>query len=326
MSILSRLQYFQRLYQAYLSPQASQLTFWHGKPAVNEGFQPGVLDQYYMAFFQKADYSADLDASGIPVLNYHGKIGRQYNPIAVAQYALGNYNLYKTSGHEARCEKFLSAADWLVERLEKNQQGVRVWFHDFDFEYRQILKAPWYSGLAQGQGISVLVRAFAETGEDRYLEAAAAAYQSLKIPMDQGGVIYTDPAGNPWIEEYILSPPTHILNGFIWAIWGVYDYYLATGSSHAGQLFQSTIKTLKENLHLYDLGFWSLYELSDTKLKMVASMFYHDLHIVQLQVLHQLSGEEIFQEYAVRWQGYQSNSFYRMTAFLLKAAFKVVYY
>ena len=44
---------------------------------------------------------------------------------------------------------------------------------------------------------------------------------------------FTDEHGNLWFEEYIVSPPTHILNGFMWAAWGVYDYFLATGDPTA---------------------------------------------------------------------------------------------
>ena len=39
--------------------------------------------------------------------------------------------------------------------------------------------------------------------------------------IDEGGVVYADEDGHTWFEEYIVSPPTHILNGFIWASWGV---------------------------------------------------------------------------------------------------------
>ena len=35
---------------------------------------------------------------------------------------------------------------------------------------------------------------------------------------------------------------------------------------------------------------------------MLASPFYHRLHIVQLQVLHRITGEDIFQQYADKWE------------------------
>ena len=79
-------------------------------------------------------------------------------------------------------KKFLAASDWLVSHLEQNSSGVWVWNHYFDWEYRDTLKAPWYSGLAQGQGISLLVRAYAETGNAGYLDSARRAFNSfLKI-------------------------------------------------------------------------------------------------------------------------------------------------
>ena len=46
-----------------------------------------------------------------------------------------------------------------------------------------------------------------------------------------GGVTYTDREGYKWFEEAIVEPPTHVLNGFIWATWGVYDYFLHTGDN-----------------------------------------------------------------------------------------------
>jgi hypothetical protein len=97
---VGRLDYYQRIFAAYLSPHKSHLTFWHEVPEVNEHFRPGKLGEYYMPFNNKADYQGQYDQAGIPLLNYHGKVGLQYNPIAVAQYGLGNYNLYFRTGDE----------------------------------------------------------------------------------------------------------------------------------------------------------------------------------------------------------------------------------
>src|SRR5262249_18285331 len=153
------------------------------------------------------------------------------------------------------------------------------------------LKQPWYSGLAQAQGISLLLRSYRQTGHALYLKTAQDAFSSFTKPSEEGGVTFTDNSGNLWIEEYLVSPPTHILNGYIWAAWGVYDYFLATGSPEAKALFEGAVKTLSANLHRYDLGFWSLYELSGTTLPMIASPFYHRLHITQLLIMHWLTGE-----------------------------------
>jgi hypothetical protein len=279
-----------------------------------------------MTFFSKADYPGEYDGKGVPLLNYHGKIGLQYNPIAIAQYSLGNFNLYRLTRDSNRLQSFLGVAEWLVTNLERNTKGIWVWNHNFDFEYRTPLKAPWYSALAQGQGISVLVRAYQETNCPSYLETATRAFESFKIGVDQGGVTYVDEKGNTWFEEYIVNPPTHILNGFIWAVWGVYDYFLATGSTVAEKLFGQAIQTLVANLSHYDVGFWSLYEQSNTRLKMLASPFYHNLHIVQLRILYRLTGEGIFRRYAEKWEEYRQSTLKRTAALFYKVIFKLCYY
>lgn len=320
------LRYYRRIFSAYLLGGESHLTFWHETPAQNPNATAGELGEYYMQFAEKADYKGAYDKSGIPLLDYHGKIGVQCNPIAIAQYGLGNYNFFRRSGDPARREKFFVTADWLCSHLEANSRGLAVWNHHFDWEYRETLKAPWYSALAQGQGISVLVRAYKESGDTRYLDAAQRALASFCRPVAEGGVTFTDDRGDLWFEEYIVSPPTHILNGFIWASWGVYDYFLATGDSSAQGLFARAVQTLLRNLDRYDLGFWSLYEQAGTRLPMVASAFYHQLHIVQLRVTHRLTGESEFVRVADRWENYARNASNRRRALLYKSAFKLAYY
>lgn len=326
MPVSNRLNYYRRIFAAYLTPQKSQLTFWHGAPDINPNFQPGELGDYYMPFTAKANYTGHYDSAGILLLDYHGQVGLQYNPIAIAQYGLGNYNLFRRTGNQERRRKFLRVANWLRDNLEQNDRGLWVWNHHFDWDYRTPLRAPWYSGLAQGHGLSVLVRAYRETDDAAYLDAAERAFEPFLKLVDEGGVIYRDDEGHTWIEEYIVSPPTHILNGFIWASWGVYDYFLATQEPAAQSLFEQSVDTLADNLHRYDAGFWSLYEQSGTRLQMMASPFYHNLHIVQLRVLHRLTREDIFAQYATRWAAYRRSLQKRWAALAYKALFKLLYY
>jgi hypothetical protein len=326
MSFASRLHYYRRILRAYATPAKSQLTFWHEQPEVNPAAKASELGEYYMPFLSKANYAGHHDSAGIPMLDYHGRIGLQYNPIAIAQWGLGNFNLLRRGGQGDHMQNLLKASDWLCDRLEQNRQGIWVWNHYFDWEYRDLLRSPWYSGLAQGQGISLLLRAYRETGIPKYMEAAERAFGSFLKSTKEGGVCFTDDRGNMWIEEYIVSPPTHILNGFIWALWGVYDYFLQTREAPAQRIFGAGVETLLHNLPRYDLGFWSLYEQSGTLLPMVASPFYHRLHIVQLKIMSMLTKHELFEQFAVRWQGFANNRVNRARALGYKAAFKLCYY
>jgi hypothetical protein len=107
---------------------------------------------------------------------------------------------------------------------------------------------------------------------------------------------------NLWIEEYLVDPPTHILNGFMWALWGAFDFWLARGDATAKGIFDRGVETLVRNLPRFDTGYWSLYEQSGTRLKMLASPFYHRLHIVQLRVMSRLTGDARFAAVAERWE------------------------
>ena len=143
MKISKRLNYWNRIISAYVFKNVSQLTFWHGEPEINPHFVVGSLGPYYMSFKEKANYDSKHDKNGIPMLDYKGKIGLQYNPIAIAQWGLGNYNLWIESQDSLHYLKFIKSANWLTDNLEINKNGYKVWMHYFDFEYRETLKSPW---------------------------------------------------------------------------------------------------------------------------------------------------------------------------------------
>jgi len=326
MTLAARWQYYRRILPAYLGAGRSQLAFWHETPEINPQATNAQFGPYYMSFREKADYAGPYDAAGIPLLDYRGAIGLQYNPIAIAQWGLANCNIFCATNNESRRQKTLKAANWLSANLEQNPYGLWVWNHHFDWDYRDTLKAPWYSGLAQGQGISLLLRARAQTHDAKYEQAADRAFVSLTKPIAEGGVLWEDEEKNLWIEEYLVDPPTHILNGFMWALWGVFDFWLVSGDSLARQVFDRGVQTLLQNLPRFDTGYWSLYEQSGTRLKMLASPYYHRLHIVQLRAMATLTGGRRFTEFADRWQAYAQRPANRTHALLEKTIFKLLHY
>ncbi len=323
---MKKIYYWKRLYKAYIAKDTSQLSFWHSNPTINKNYNKKALGPYYMSFHSKANYNGFFDKDGIPMLNYHGSIGLQYNPISIAQWGLGNYNLFLESKEHIYYEKFIRSANWLVNNMEKNKFGFYVWMHHFNFEYRDTLISPWYSGLAQGQGISVLIRAFKETNEDIYKDTIEKALKVFDKDIKSGGVNHIDSNGDSWIEEYIVFPPTHILNGFIWGLWGLYDYAIFFQDKKILEKFLSYSTTITKNLKKYDIKYWSKYEQSNKIIPMISSKFYHRLHIVQLKIMMDLTGDEKYLKYAERWQKQLNNFFYRQISLLHKAIFKVLFY
>lgn len=323
--MLKRLRYWRRIAEAYLFSRNSALTFWHETPAIHPKARYDAIGPYYQTFADKARYPGPFDDQGVPLLDYHGDIGRRYNPIAIAQYGLARYNRFLETSGSADKAAFLAQADWLCANLKPNARGRHAWHHEFDFEYRAGLKAPWYSGLAQGQGLSLLARALRSTGDPKYAKAMEKAFEPLRHGVDDGGVLFRD-GKDVWIEEYVVDPPSHILNGFLWALWGVKDYALATGSAEGEALFEACAATAERALPSYDTGSWSTYEASNTWIPMVTSSFYHRLHIVQLEITAAMTGRAAFADRARRWRGYSDKPLNRRVNLARKIAFKLLYY
>ncbi len=320
-----RFDYWRRIFSLYVLRRAGALDFWHERPAKN-AFIRDELGPYYMTFRDKAAYAGPKDERGVVMLDYRGDIGVQYNPIAVAQYGLAHMNLFFENGKADHLAEATKQADWLVSNLKKNEQGIPVWQHLFPWRYVETMEPGWYSGLAQGMGISLLARMYAHSSDKKYYDAAVAAFTAFTKDIADGGVRCTDSRGNVWLEEYIVSPPSHILNGFFWTLWGIWDYWLLTGSAEAKELFDACVKTLEWSLPSYDLGYWSRYDLSEQKLPMIASPFYHRLHIVQLDVTRELTDNPIFGAYARKFAAYQKNPAKRTLALAVKSLFKIFYF
>jgi heparosan-N-sulfate-glucuronate 5-epimerase len=320
-----RAAYLARVLRVYIHRSSGPLSFWHETPELNEhAFGGGAA--YFMRFAGKASYKGPFDSAGIPLLDYQGNIGRQYNPIAIAQYGLARFNSWLVSDAPDDRIAWANAADWLASGMRSNAFGVQVWMHDFNWPYRQVLRAPWYSGLAQGNGLSMLVRAAKASGDAAYADAAHSAFEPLRRHVSDGGVLVRDEYNDIWIEEYLVEPPSHILNGFIWALWGVYDYANWSGKKEAEKLWTSCVCTLERRLHEFDTGWWSLYEARNGDRETLASRYYHTLHISQLKIMHRLTGIETFARYAARFQNYLDQPANRVRAFARKAIFKLVHY
>ena len=320
-----RVAYLARVLRVYTHRSSGPLSFWYEQPELNDrAFPAGV--EYFMRFAGKAGYQGPFDAAGIPLLDYQGDIGRQHNPIAIAQYGLARFNAWCVSRAAGDRRAWIAVADWLAREMRPNAQGVRVWMHDFNWPYRELLRAPWYSGLAQGNGLSMLVRAARETGSAVYADAAHLAFAPMTRHVGEGGVLVTDDQGDLWIEEYLVSRPSHILNGFMWALWGVHDYAAWSGRAEATALWNRCVATLERRLGEFDTGWWSLYEARDEGREMLASRYYHTLHITQLQVMHLLTGRQVFADAAARFQRYLDRPSNRVHAFARKAIFKLRHY
>ena len=231
-------------------------------------------------------------------------------PIAIFQYGLAAYDLFLLGegDREDRASKVIACANWALN----NQQSDGSW-KTFSYEDP---RHP-YSSMAQGEAISLLVRAYNIVSNDEYLNCAKKALKFMLLPIEAGGTtLYKD-------KDIFFYECTHeplILNGWIFSLWGVLDYYKFFNDEKSRTVYETSIKSLKKKLPVFDLGYWSKYEEG----RRISSPFYHNLHIAQLRVMHDLTGDETFSYYAELFEKYQANKVYRWRAFIKKAVQKVM--
>jgi len=267
------------------------------------GVMSTILGRYYKSFHDKLR-PLYLDDNGIPLYVLGPPLGPQHHPVTISQYALGLYNRYIESGNCEDRRSFVSQADWFVRTATRRSDFV-VWEYHFNL-WKYNAKAPWVSAMAQGEALSVLLRAYQLTGRQTYAQIATQALGSFEHTIEQGGVCATDSRGNVYYEEVAARPAAHILNGFISALWGLEDYYRVFHDSRSKVLFDAGVKTLIDSLADFDNGYWTRYSLLYPN--QVASVHYHRLHILQMENLYASTGLEVFHSLADRWQGYWRNT------------------
>lgn len=234
-----------------------------------------------------------LDTDGVPMVVYAGKA--EYNPVQIAQWGLSHHERWMRLGDPDDRIVFLQMADWLAS----HQLPDGLWPFTFAFGGQPV---PWRSGLAQGQGTSLLLRAWQETGDAGYRSAASAAIASMHRTFAAHGVAEWD-GGNYWLEEYQSPYSHHTLNGMLLAMEGLREWNLATGDVIVDGWFRETALTIERSIARFDTGSWSTYNITGT----VASTKYHIIHVIMLRHLARIVRSPTLQVVAARWAGYASN-------------------
>ena len=261
---------------------------------------------YYNNLTEKVNWHQGYDKRGIPlVVNNNGD--KIYFSITISQYALGNYDLYLMTNEKIYYKQFINSVGWLID----NQDIHGGW---------NVLNPMGciYSAMAQGEGISVLTRAFSESNDSKYLNAAIKASELMLKPIKNGGTArYIN--DKLYFEEVVKLKPSLVLNGWIFTIFGLFDIVKLIDDKNYVNMLNITLKTLEEELDNYDCGYWSYYDQCGR----LASPFYHRLHIAQLNVLYDLFNIKKFKVMSERWESYLLNKFKKGKAIILKVCQKI---
>ncbi len=239
---------------------------------------------------------ARLDSDGLPFFFDNGE--SYYSPVLIIQYGLMCYDLMHDGiDTEKNLEKFYKCVSWL-EKEKKNFKDAYVWPNMPNKQYE--LDNGWISGMYQGQAISLYLRAYQHSNYDDYLSTSTKIFAFFKYDYSEGGVKRIDEKGFVWFEEYPTNKPSYVLNGFIYTVFGILDFYRVTKNEEAKILYESCINTLLGNIKKYDVWYWSIYD--QLKKQLVSYYYQKNVHIPLMKILFGLTNNNIFNHYANKWE------------------------
>src|SRR3954447_9218033 len=242
--------------------------FWHGRPnfPVRTDLEP---DPCHGPPSNNPAGARIVFKGSQLVFQYYPGQGIQIQPLA--NFGLAN-GLYTHCRHDpATCDRatLKQLLDELVA-IRSGRGGFTTGGYWFSFSGGV---PPWTSGMASGTAIQALARASQKSilDDQRYLKVARNALGVFRAgpPL---GVRVRSGHGYHYLL-YSFSPGLRVLNGFLQAITGLYDYAAIAHDASARKLWKAGDRAARAELHRYDTGRWSRYNLGGAE----ASLGYHRL-------------------------------------------------
>ena len=228
----------------------------HVNQGVGKIYSISDVKGYYNDLTEKVTKSKSKDKTQIPLFTTPKRV-KVYFPIQIFQYGLGAYDLYLIYNNKIYFEAFRNSVEWALQ----NQLDNGAWntFSHSSPEYP-------YSSMAQGEGISLLVRAYIEFKDDLILSKIQKAVEFLLLPIEKSGTALYD--NNQVFFQEFTNKPT-VLNGWIFTLFGLIDYLKINEDEKILKIYQKSLDTLEKNICNFDMGYWSKYDISFVILPLV---------------------------------------------------------
>jgi hypothetical protein len=186
----------------------------------------------------------------------------------------------------------------LVSMLQASSRraGFTAWEYWFPFGGGF---PPWASGMATATGMQALARGAIFFGEPQFMTAAKKALPIFlhKPPV---GVRVRTGHGFHYVL-YSFSPGLRVLNAFLQAVTGLYDYWKLSDDDRARRLFRKGDRRARRETPRYDTGSWSYYALPN---KNLSTWDYHVLVTGFLENLCERVGARVYCRTARRFARY----------------------
>ena len=216
------------------------------------------------------------------------------------------FSNFVSSNDSSHLYIILKYSDWLKKNVVI-ENNFASWPYPFKFT-KYDLDYDWCGAWALGNILSAISRSIVVSEDSAFVKLADQIVRTFSTKIEDGGILFIDKDQNYWYEEYPTIPPSHVLNGHITGLLGLYDYWRISDNPDAKTLFEKGIETVRANLDRFDSGYWSLY---DVKYPYVGDYFYHKaVHLPQLRILFQITEDKFYLDYAEKWEEYFNEPYF----------------
>ena len=248
---------------------------------------------YYIDFRGKVNWTGAMDEN-VPLLFIPALNKNFFHPGMILQYGLGSIDMYFSTGSQIFLENVHHVGAWLF--THSDELGSYNNLLDQLNNNPQIQYYSNNSAMTQGEAISFLTRALRHgmlpNNPDEIRNIIRRIYKNMKLPIEQGGAtIYKD--GKVYLCEYCRKDEYIVLNGWIFALFGLSDYCIDFDDTEGKNFLRETIDTLADciNSFIVPKDNWSYYD----NRKRLCYPPYQITHINQLDALSRLTGKKEFQ-------------------------------
>ena len=250
------------------------------------------------------DGSIKLDPSGLRIYLNPTTGTRADHPVAYAQYGISALLEYERTGQKVWLDRAVRHGERLTEiRVER----AGAWWYPYRFPwtyYTRTLTAPWWSAMAQGQALSLFVRLAETTRETRWDVAADRTWSSFAQPYSAtapwSSLVIDD---HLYFEEYAGNqPPLLVLNGHVFAMFGLYDYWRHTGDAEAARYLNGGATTVLNRMmplvRVENGPSYYCVQAEYCQSPLWQNQTYHVIHSWQLDTLARITDDTRFTEWS----------------------------
>lgn len=221
-----------------------------------------VTPRTYSTLLELDDPAQPVDDHGVRAVAWEGFEEPIYHPVAMAMYALRAVESYRQTADPEYLRRAVATGDALLDGAD---EIAGAWWFPYPFDHalngdrEMTLTAPWYSGMAQGQVLSLVSRLWDVTGDVRWREAATRILASYRVDDAGDGPWFSHVvAGDLWFEEYPDArgavPATQVVNGHIYSAWGLFDYLtLVSQDDRVLALWDGAVTTVRRQFAAFRL-------------------------------------------------------------------------